>query len=170
MKLVSFYCDVDNSNFYRDSSVALKKQCDDLRIPNLILEENFGNTWIDNVRAKPIFLLKMMSQLNEDFFWLDVDCKIHKKIDFNFNSNSDWILDLRQDGCPHDYVHFIKNNDSNKDFIMKWINEIEDKKRGSHTAFIGIHKQLKFDVISEGYVSLGISNIDSKKKKFNDGK
>jgi hypothetical protein len=168
MRLVSFYCDVDDSNFYRDSSVVLKKQCDDLGIDNLILEENFGNSWIDNVRAKPIFLLKMMNQINEDFFWLDVDCKIHRKIDFEISS--DWTLDFALNGNPHDYVHFIKNNESNRDFIIKWINEIEFKKAGSHSAFIGIYKELEFGKIPQGYVSLGISDIDSKKKYFNDGK
>ena len=60
MRLVSFYCDVDDSSFYKDNSIRLGRQCGDLGVPNLIVEENFGKDWIDNVRAKPFFLLKMM--------------------------------------------------------------------------------------------------------------
>jgi hypothetical protein len=164
MKLVSFYCDIDNSNFYKNSAIRLKKQCDDLYIPNLILEENFGNEWIDNVRAKPEFLLRMMNLLNEDFLWLDVDCNIHKKIDFELDV--DWMSDLKVDDSPHDYVHFIKNTQSNKDFIIKWMNEINEQKRGSHTAFIRIYKELNFSKIPGNYVSIGLSNIESKANYF----
>jgi hypothetical protein len=164
MKLVSFYCDVDDSDFYKKNSVRLRRQCEELEIPNLIVEENFGKTWIDNVRAKPTFLLKMMDFIDEDFLWLDVDCIINKKIDFALDT--DWMCDITKDGCPHDYVHLIKNSESNKNFIIKWINEIEEQKRGSHTAFIRIYKSLKFSRLPEGYVSLGLSNIDSKSDYF----
>jgi hypothetical protein len=164
MKLVSFYCDVDGGDFYKNSSIRLMKKCNDLGVPSLILEENFGESWIDNVRAKPIFLLKMMSELDEDIFWLDVDCQIHKNIDFELTS--DWSLDFRTDGCPHDYVHFIKNTESNRNFIRKWIKEVEYCGRGSHTAFIGIHRDLYFSRLPVGYVSLGLSNVESKNKYF----
>jgi len=168
MKLVSFYCDVDDSGFYKKNSIRLRKQCEDLGVPNLIVEENFGKDWIDNVRAKPEFLLKMMNSLDEDFFWLDVDCSINKKIDFNLDI--EWMGDIRSDGCPHDYVHFIKNNESNKNFMIKWINEINEQKRGSHTAFIRIYNCLNFCKVPDGYVSLGISHVESKLNYFKNEK
>jgi hypothetical protein len=80
MKLVSFYCDVDGGNFYTNHSIRLKKKCVDLGVPHIITQENFGESWIDNVRAKPIFLLKLLNELNDDLFWLDVDCDIVKKL------------------------------------------------------------------------------------------
>lgn len=168
MKLVSFYCDVDGGDFYTHHAIRLKKQCEILKIPHLILKENFGTSWIDNVRAKPEFLLKMMNQLDEDFFWLDVDCNIHKKIDFKLDV--DWMSDMRKEGKPHDYVHFIKNNQSNKEFMIKWIAEIDKHKKGSHTAFINIYSNLNFKQIPDGYVSLGLSTIESKKTYFKNGK
>ncbi len=168
MKLVSFYCDVDNSKFFENHSIRLKQNCSNLDIPNLIVNEKFGNNWIDNVRAKPVFLLKMMNYLKEDFFWLDVDCDIHKKIDFKLDC--DWMSDLKGHSTPHDYVHFIKYSESNKNFMVKWINEIDEKKRGSHTAFIEIYKELDFKKIPNGYVSIGISNVESKKNYFKNGK
>ncbi len=168
MKLVSFYYDVDDSNFYTKSAINLQKQCISLDMPHLILNEKFGDTWIDNVRAKPIFLLKMLNELNEDIFWLDVDCNIHKKIDFTLDV--DWIFDIRNDTQPHDYVHYIKNTNENKLFLQQWISEIELRNRGSHTAFIQIHDKLSSKRIPYGYVSLGLSDIKSKTEYFTNGK
>jgi hypothetical protein len=54
--------------------------------------------------------------------------------------------------------------------MIKWINEINDKKRGSHTAFMGIYNNLNFKKIPNGYVSLGISDVESKKTYFKNGK
>jgi hypothetical protein len=168
MKLISFYCDVDEKKFYQTKSVLLKQMCDSLGMEHMIVEENFGSNWIDNVRAKPKFLLKMLDLLNDDFIWLDIDCNITKKIDFNLDC--DWMVDFRADGEPHDYVHVIKNTEGNKDFLRRWIQEIEMKQRGSHTAFMSIYKSLNFERIPKGYVSLGLADVESKHKYFNNGK
>jgi len=168
MKLVSFYCDVDEKKYYQNKSVMLTQMCNTLGMEHLIVEENFGTNWIDNVRAKPKFLLKMLNLLKDDFIWLDVDCSITKKIDFNLDC--DWMVDFRPDGEPHDFVHVIKNTESNKDFLLRWIQEIEIKQRGSHTAFMNIYKSLNFREIPKGYVSLGLADVESKHKYFNNGK
>lgn len=168
MKVISFFCDVDEKKFYETKSKELSNMCDKLGVEYLILEENFGGNWIDNVRAKPNFLLKMLNTLNHDFVWLDVDCIIHKKFDVQFDC--DWMIDFRPDGQPHDYVHVIKNSQTNKDFLLKWIEEIEDKKRGSHTAFMNIYKSLNYKPIPSGYVSLGLADVESKTNYFKNGK
>ena len=167
MKLVSFYCNIDGSTFYSDCAKLLKNACASLNMDNLIVNEKFGTSWIDNVRAKPIFLLKMLNELNEDFMWLDVDCNIHKKIDFEIAT--DWLVDFRKKNIPHDYVHCIKNNEKSRSFIDTWIKKIDEQKKGSHTAFISISNMLNLTQIPNGYVSLGISNSLSKKKYFNNG-
>lgn len=164
MILVSFYCDVDNNQFFEKNAIRLKKQCQALDMPHHIVPEHYGYSWIDNVRAKPRFLLKMLDHLKDDIFWLDVDCSIHKKIDFKIDV--DWICDVKTDGRPHDYVHFIKNNQANRDRIAKWIVEIENLQRGSHTAFALIYKDLHTAPMPTGYVSLGLSKGHSKQEYF----
>jgi hypothetical protein len=164
MKLVSFYCDVGTEKYYTECSLIFKNNCKKLGIDHLVINESFGENWIDNVRAKPIFLLKMINELNEDFIWLDIDCNIKRKIDFTIDT--DWMFDLRKCGTPHDYVHCIKNTENNKLFLQKWIKEIEDKKKGSHTAFINIYKELNHSLVPKNYFSLGSSNVNSKLKYF----
>jgi hypothetical protein len=80
------------------------------------------------------------------------------------------MLALRKTGMPHDFVHCIKNNESNKLFLEKWIREIEEKKRGSHTAFINIYKSLNYSTVPDDYFSIGdLSKVESKKKYMTNG-
>lgn len=166
MKIVSFYCDIDGTNFYSENAIRLIDNCKKLKIDYYIVNKNYGNSWIDNVRAKPIFLLNMMENLKEDFIWLDVDCNILKVIDYTIIK--DWGVLLRDDNNPHDFVHIIKYNQRNKDFLQKWKEEIDKIKKGSHTAFINIYKELNYEVIKPNYFQLGISDIESKNKYFNE--
>jgi hypothetical protein len=165
MKLVSFYCDTSGENFYSDCAVVFENKCKELNIGCIIKKENFGSTWIENVRAKPMFLLNMLNELKEDFMWLDIDCGIHKKIDFVVRE--DWMVDLRNDSSPHDYVHGIKYNDKSISFIKQWVKQISKNNKGSHSAFIDIQHLLKLEKIPNGYVSLGLSKTTSKKDYAN---
>lgn len=166
MKIVSFYCDVDNSTYYSDSAKKLSAACDSLGISYDFRNINHSDTWIENTRFKPSFILQMLNELNEDLIWLDIDSMVHKKIDFNISNN--WLSTYNEnDGYPHSFAHIIKNNKSNKRFIEKWIRKINESNGADHTAFIGIYKQLDFSKIPRGYFSLGNeSNVKSKKEYF----
>lgn len=166
MKIVSFYSDIDNSNYYKNHSLRLKKMCDELDIPHLIVERNYGDKWIDNVRAKPLFLKEVLEALNEDFIWLDIDSNVLTSIN-KLNINSDWMVDMRNNNTPHDYIYIIKNIESNKMFIEEWIKTIDKRNRGSHTAFIEIYSKLNYSIIPPGYFSIGeLSKVEDKKKYF----
>ena len=167
MKLVSFYFDVDSNDFYYNASLKLKKQCDILKQPYIIVERKFGNSWIDNVRAKPLFLLEMLNHLDQDFVWLDIDSKIHKKVDFQINTQ--WMLSINRfsDNDPYDYVHVLKNTQNTKDFLNNWVSKIEEIGKGSHTAFNQIYQQLSYTEIPKGYFSNGVSIGESKNNYFN---
>ena len=168
MKLVSFYCDPIGDNFYSNCAKILESKCKKLSIDYVIRKENFGKDWIDNVRAKPTFLLKMIDELKEDFIWIDIDCDIQKKVDFQISS--DWLVDFRSDSSPHDYVHCIRYSEKSIAFLKRWIKLIEENKKGSHSAFIEIYKSINIGKIPEGYFSLGLSPVSSKKNYFKNGK
>lgn len=166
MKIVSFYHDVDDSKYYTNHSYRLKQKCEKLGIESIIIEKNYGDKWIDNVKAKPLFLKEMLLTLNEDFIWLDIDSDIIKPPPTGFFSG-DWMCDLRPNNTPHDYIHIIKNKKSNLEFIESWISKIEENNKGSHTAFIEIYKSLNLHHIPKGYFSIGeLSNVESKNKYF----
>ena len=165
MKLVSFYSDIDSNTYYSDCAKNLTRECEALDVDYLIVEKNFGDNWIDNVRAKPLFLLETLERINEPFIWLDCDCHILKQIDFKVTS--DWGVYMRDDGTPHDFVHYVSNSNTARAFLKKWIDAIAKQQRGSHTAFISIFDQLKSEVLPAGYFELGLAETDSKQEYFN---
>lgn len=164
MKLVSFYADTDGDTFYSDSAKKLKTQCSSLGVDCSINERDFGNTWIDNVRAKPVFLLQMLEELGESFVWLDCDSQVLKPIDFKIKS--DWGVYLREDGTPHDFVHYVSNTPNAKKFLEKWVSAINDQQRGSHTAFISIFDSIDSEVLPGGYFEIGLADTESKSQYF----
>lgn len=163
MKIVSFYCDVDNT-FYSECAKKLKQNLDDLRIEHIIKNKSFGDTWIENVRAKPLFLKEVQNELNEDFIWLDVDCRVIKKIDFIINTA--WGFLPRANNTPNDFVHYVSNTEESKNFISKWIEQIELDRRGSHSAFNIIINKISYSYLPDGYFELGLSDVYSKQQYF----
>ena len=165
MKLISFYCDIDGSTFYSDCSLQLINQCKYFNIEYDIRNEKISTEWIKNVQYKPTFILKLLMELNEDILWLDIDCNIHKKL--NFNPNSDWLVDFRDNLYPYSYVHYIKNTSKNKKFIELWIDEICTANKGDHSAFISVHKSINPTQIPIGYFTFNLSTGKSKNNYFN---
>ncbi len=160
MKVVSFYCDVDNNTFYSDCARGLVDNLNSLGVDHVIKHQEFGTTWIANVCAKPTFLRQMMDELQEGFIWLDVDCRLIKKI--QIPDMNKWGFMLRDDGSPHDFVHYVPFSPESIKFVEKWIDEVENKKVGSHGAFIALQKEIPSQIITPGYFQLGLSNVDSK--------
>ena len=164
MKIVSFYCDIDGTTTYSDNAKKLILQCETLGIEHHIIEQKFGKDWIDNVRAKPLFLLKALEYLREPFIWLDCDSMVLKPIDFEVKS--DWGVYMRENGTPHDFVHYVSNSRRTKKFIKLWIKTVEQKREGSHTAFISIFHKINSEVLPDGYFQLGLAETKSKKEYF----
>lgn len=154
--IVSFFTP---DEYYKSCAINLKQRCDRLGAEHYIVERSFGHTWIENVRAKPLFLLEMTKKFGGGFFWLDVDCMLLKLPDFK---PAVWGVYLRQDGTPHDFVHYVPPN--SQKFLNMWLTEVNKCGRGSHTAFINI--VVDYEVMPTGYFELGLSETKSKLAYF----
>lgn len=153
MTVISFYCDVDGKTFYSDCAKRLKQNCEALGLKYCIEERNYGNDWISNERAKPTFIQEMMSKINDDLLWIDVDCRI-KRVPSSTEISpflDPWGIRLREDGTPHDYVHYISNTNYNNYCLDKWIEEINRCGKGSHTAFVNICHQVDTYELNDDY-------------------
>ena len=155
--IISFYCDVDGSAFYSNCAKWLSAVCDQLETPYYIVKRCYGSSWIDNVRAKPEFILETLDRLVGDCIWLDVDSLLLQRPNFKLDK---WAVMLRKDTSPHDFVHYIPNNNASRLFLRKWIDEIKRAKRGSHTAFISIAKD--YQILPDDYFQIGLAESNSK--------
>ena len=167
MKIVSFYCDVDDSKFYTTCANALISRCKDMGLDYCIEEVSYGDDWISNVRAKPLFLKNMLDRFDCDILWVDADCDITGDIK-NILISGEWGVCMRGNSTPHDYVHNIRNNEHNKRFVDTWISTILTQNKGSHSAFVSLYDTLNIFQIPNNLFELGLSEVKSKGNYFNE--
>lgn len=152
-KVISFYYDTEGT-FYSDKAKELAENCNRLGIEHIIVERKYGNRWIDNVRAKPLFLLEMID--HAPFIFIDVDCKINSIPDMD---GCEWGFMTREDSfLVHDFVHYVNS----KKFIHRWIDEIKKQNRGSHSALRSIIDTVKWCGIPHDCFDLEVSTIKDK--------
>ena len=126
-KLVSFYVDVDGTDYYSRCAERLKKQCQSLNIPHDIRQYRSTGNWLKNCNLKPTFILEMFNELQYPFFWFDVDCEITKELSFIDNCNCD-ISSVAFRGksliepplLVMDIIHYFNYNSIVADFLTEW--------------------------------------------------
>lgn len=158
MKIVSYYCDIENNTYYSDHAQRLKKQCDYLGVESLILERKFGNTWNANCNGKPSFIKDMFLTLKEPFIFVDVDTEV---LSIDFEIKGGWGLVNRSDGGVHNYVHYIDYTERNLQFINDWIDEINKGADSEHNCLIKLYQRLNYFFINDGYFELGLAENTS---------
>jgi hypothetical protein len=165
MIIVSFYCDIDGKTFYSHCSEKLKANCNRIGVESIIVERNYGTNWIDNVRAKPLFIKEMLHNLKKPLICLDVDCEI---LNLDFEIEGNWGFVLRSDQMPCDFVHYVDYTNDNLIFVDKWIAEIGRCGKGSHAALQNIYSSLNYFFIPEGHFNLHLVESESKSQYFKD--
>lgn len=158
MKIVSYYCDIENNTYYSDHAKRLKKQCDGLGIESLILERKFGNTWNANCNGKPSFIKDMFLTLKEPFIFVDVDTEV---LSIDFEIKGEWGLIYRDEGGVHNFAHYIKQTERNINFINKWIAEIKKGINSEHNCLCELYKELDCFFISKNCFKLGLAENTS---------
>lgn len=171
--IVSFYCDLNDSTFYSDHATQMMSQCDAIHRPYYILQKNYGSSWIDNVRAKPTFLLEMYEMLDTPFLWIDVDCSVLNIPSCIDSMSCDLASAKHNNGAIHDCVHYIGKSNKSYELLTIWKAQCDVSiKRGSHTILIDILKKrmvknLNFEFLPDGFihgphVKIGLSKEKSK--------
>lgn len=178
--LVSFYCDLGSDTYYSQAANHLRQQCELLRVPHHIESRSFGTAWIDNVRAKPVFLLETLEKLNQDFLWSDVDNALMAapvEAD-SMASTVDWGFVRRKSLCVYDCVHLVGNTCRAREFLTRWIGACDAHSGGSHRALATILPEelaaglnaayLPISYVRGPVLKLGLSNTRHKKQYHDD--
>jgi len=178
-KIVSFYCDVGKSTFYSDCAKRMIARCKKLGLSYYIKERNYGKTWIDNVRAKPVFLLETFKELREPFLWVDIDCDIMQPIPSIDKLNCD-LASAPKHGKSmiiHDAVHYVGTSQVTLKLLKLWKRRCTTNPvGGSHRILnrIIVRKEvpnLRFKFLSDTLIKgpkikIGISLEESKSNYF----
>ena len=72
-KVISYYCDVDESKYYEKSYHRLKEKLDEYEYDYHIEHLDSLGSYRENCRRKVGFLLEKLDQFDEDIMWLDID-------------------------------------------------------------------------------------------------
>lgn len=176
LPIVSFYCDTDGGNFYANCARRLKQQCAKLKIPCYIKNMKFGSTWIDNVRAKPKFMLRMLTQLNTPIIWLDIDTQLlasPTKAE-KLLKHSDWVIATKnRDDRVWFWGHFygVANTPAATALLGAWAQACDERPNsGDHTTLVAVlarpqHADLRIKCLSTEYVSGPVCRVGRSKSK-----
>jgi hypothetical protein len=82
MKIISFYSDTINSNYYSQSAFRLKHDCERLKLDYHIENLQGHSEYKKNCKMKPSFILDCIKKFNQPVVWLDCDSRIVKAPQF----------------------------------------------------------------------------------------
>ena len=138
-KIISYYCDIDDSKYYERSYDRLKIKLDEYDYDyDLVKLESLGS-YKENCRRKPKFILDKLREHNMDVMWLDIDTILRNRmtdaenlpddIDIVFASSNKDI-----GGCKASPI-IIKNNYKGKRFLEQWCNNIDSSREMNYECF-----------------------------------
>tara|TARA_R110000824_G_scaffold316132_8_gene503299 strand:- start:2090 stop:2731 length:642 start_codon:yes stop_codon:yes gene_type:complete len=123
-KVISYYCDVDDSKYYEKSYHRLKNKLDEYGYDYYIEELESLGSYKENCRRKPQYILDKLSEFDEDLLWLDIDTILLNRMteletldldtDLIFASAIPQIIGIKASPIV------FKNNENVRDFLQHW--------------------------------------------------
>lgn len=148
--MVAFYQDtpLTRGEYFRHAR-RLRSQARAVAQPLLVERRNFGDNYLAITRGKPRFMLEKLDQ-HGTIVYVDVDSQIRAVWDYPPSDRIGWAR--RTGGRPHDYVHYLPDNQATRDFLHVWL-EILDSgwEGGDHTAlWLAIKRtRLQWDALED---------------------
>jgi len=190
-KVISYFCDIDDSLYYTKCSIDLIKSLENFNVDYDIKEIESLGSYKLNCSRKPKYILDKLEMENSPLLWLDIDTVLLKSPkDFeNLPHETDVAIstsmsDIR--GIKASPL-FFNNTENAKNFLCQWVEAIEHNLKGDielfdHEPLFGIiqeflpHINIKF--VGPDYCAwpgqetestvmiMGLSDVDSKKESL----
>ena len=104
-RLISFYSEPENGNYYTKSAESLKLRCKKLGIDCYIEHRPTAGSWVKNTRQKSAFVRECLERFDEPLLWVDVDSLVHSKPDLSGYQDVDFaggpIVGFQSEHLPH---------------------------------------------------------------------
>jgi len=163
LKVISYYCDVDDSRYYEKSYHRLKEQLDKYGYDYHIEKLDSLGSYKENCRRKIDFIIEKFHQFDENILWLDVDTNLLNPMTQLEYINSDEDLDvdiLFASGVPEligikASPIWFKNNKKSLDFLLQWKTAIDNSREQKHENF---DHEVLFQTVADttGYCKFGL--------------
>ena len=189
--LISFYSDIEDRTYYSDHAKRLISECEALEIPYDIRHKESLGSYQLNCLSKPQYILNMLEGLNKPVLWMDVDTKIHKKLDIfdDFGDDVDMVLSTANgmlSGIKASPLYF-GNTEMARELLSVWISTTKDilendKGVFDHEPLFGIvaeySKKMNMKFVGPEYciwpghtnentcVTMGLADAESKKESL----
>jgi hypothetical protein len=131
MKVISFYTEGDEKNYYKQCADRLIRDCDKYQIDlDLVKKESLGS-YRENCLSKPKFILDKLNEYKTPLVWIDVDTVFRNKpdhfyaealinIDLAFSSSNPNLTGMKASPLYFNY------NELSKLFLEDWIQVCTD--------------------------------------------
>ena len=190
-KVISYFCDVDDSLYYEKCSVDLTKSLEHFDVPYEIEHLNSLGSYKLNCSIKPKYILDRLEKEDCPLLWFDIDTILLKSPDA-FGALSDDVDVAISSAIPN--IAGIKaspllfnNTDNAKSFLRTWIEEINknissNKELFDHEPLFGVvgeyMSKINIEFVGPEYcvwpgeetestvIVMGLSDVDCKKKSL----
>lgn len=172
-RVISFFCDVDNSTYYSEKAIEFNNKCCSLNIIHEVNQIESQGNWMLNCLSKPKFIITKLEQYKSPLIWMDIDTIIKQSFkdfddcdcDVGFIRATDEMISIKASPI---YFNYTKNS---IELINDWINICEKAKINNtveldHDALrysvLPKHKdKLKIKTLSEQYFRQYLLNIEA---------
>lgn len=190
-KVISYYCDVDESKYYEKSYHRLKTKLDEYGYDYHIEHLDSLGSYKENCRRKIDFIIEKMNQFDDNLLWLDIDTILLKRMDqlenlvegpdLVFAGSSKDLISMK--ASP---ILFINNENSRK-FLQGWKSLIDTTRENGDECFdhevmfksiFDAKDHCTFAAVGYEYctwpghenedtvILMGLSDVDSKKESL----
>jgi len=144
MKIISFYSDTANSNYYSRSASMLKKDCERLKLDYHIENLQGHSEYKRNCKMKPGFILACIKKFNQPVVWLDCDSRIVKTPFFENLQSVDYAGVKRGGDADPTMIAstlFFNTTESSIKLLEEWARRCElteNSERADHSILIDL--------------------------------
>lgn len=158
-KVISYYCDVDEDDtYYSDHAKKFIENMQELNIDYYVEHIVSLGSYRNNCLFKPKFIKKCLDRFDTSLIWLDIDSRVHSSLDIINSTEHDLIFATNSRNeigkfIPKASPIFMKNNDSVKRFIDKWIDRCDFYLKTSNKFF---DHEILIEVLEESNLNVGL--------------
>jgi hypothetical protein len=125
----TFYCDYNDTDYYKKSVTKLKKKIESLGGRIIIHTPELAGTYNTICLIKPTIILNTLKEYKQDIIWIDADCEVNElpiEMD-NITHDMAAVVRIHDMKTPHSALVLFRYNEKVLSFLQDWEQKCIDK-------------------------------------------